>query len=115
MAHSGYVDWYQLCPPVHLHYFTPGSLAKLLRQCGFHVLNQLTCTPWSARIDRAANRLAKTFSLPPSAAYLLQVICYKLGKVYFDRTIQHRLQGLTLLSMSSPKPWNVTPHFRKYF
>ena len=115
IARSNYAAWYEFRPPLHLHYFTPESLAKLMEQCGFHVLNQLTYGSWNGWIDRMVNKIAVLFFLKESVVFLIKVGCYKFMKIYFDYTLQSKMQGLGLLNMSSLDEWKVAPHFLKYF
>lgn len=54
-----------ICPPAHLNYFSPNSLAKLLQKYGFRVQE----TQWISRIpldalDRRLPRFLKQFLLP---------------------------------------------------
>ncbi len=115
VARADYANWHELRPPMHLHYFTPESLHKTLRQCGFHVFNQLTYASWNALVDRTVDKLSNSFSLSLSTAFLFKVACYKFAKVYFDRTLQSKMQGLGLLSMSSPTNWAAPLRFRRHF
>jgi 2-polyprenyl-3-methyl-5-hydroxy-6-metoxy-1,4-benzoquinol methylase len=115
VARADYANWHELRPPMHLHYFTPESLHEALRKSGFQILNQLTYASWNAVVDRTIDKLSALVSLSPSAAFLLKVACYKFAKVYFDRTLQSKMQGLGLLSMSSPTNWTAPLRFRKNF
>ena len=115
IARSNYAAWYELRPPLHLHYFTPESLTKLMEQGGFHVLNQLTYASLNGRIDRMVNKMADLFFLKESVVFLIKVACYKFLKIYFDYTLQSKMQGLGLLNMSSLEEWKGAPHFLKYF
>ncbi|MGI0016154.1 MAG: class I SAM-dependent methyltransferase [Nitrososphaera sp.] len=114
VARSNFASWHELRPPMHLHYFTPGSVKKLLEECGFHVLNQLTYASYSAFVDRGVDRVAGLLSLSESAAFLVKVACYKFAKPYFDHKLQSKLEGLGLLTMASPSEIPI-PRLRKYF
>jgi 2-polyprenyl-3-methyl-5-hydroxy-6-metoxy-1,4-benzoquinol methylase len=115
IARNNYADWYELRPPLHLHYFTPASLTRLLGRYGFHILNQLTYVSWHPSVDRIVTSLGSCLRLPESALFLSQVACYKLAKPYFDRTLQANLRGLGLLTLAATTSWPSVPTFRKYF
>lgn len=114
-ARADYASWYELRPPMHLHFFTPESLRRLLEKCGYHVLDQLTYGSWSGVVDRTVDRFACSLSLSDSTSLLAKVACYKFAKVYFDRHLQSTLQGLGLLTMASPTEWKPNSRLRKYF
>jgi len=113
-ARADYSSWYELRPPMHLHYFTPESLKKLLERCGLFVLNQLTYGSWNGSVDRSVDRVAGLLPLSEATALLVKVACYKFAKVYFDRQLQSKLQGLGLLTMAGPSEIPI-PRLRKYF
>ncbi len=115
VARANLATWHELRPPMHLHYFTPASLEKLLGQCGLKTLNQLTYASYNKTVDRRIDGITHALRLPEPVPFLLKTAWYKAAKTYFDRTLQSKMQGLGLLCLSSPSEWTPLPEFRRHF
>ncbi len=71
--------WRLIHPPSHLHYFTRGSLARLLRRTGFEVVYDRTCGFYRGADFAAYNLLVLRWRLPRAYGVLK-----RLGVTRFD-------------------------------
>lgn len=114
-AKSNEKDWYQIRPPEHLQYFNPVSLSKIHERAGYHVLNEMTLFSWHPRVEAFFLFLKDVVRIPNQYIFSWKMAVYKLGKFLFDRLIQSKKQGETILMMCAQRKPEVLPKFRKYF
>ncbi len=115
LARQDEKNWMELRPPMHLHYFTPKSLAALLNKAGYQGVFIKTYGAWNKGIEKMGAGFQTIFNLSGQNAFLLKVASYKIGKFYFDRTLQRQRQGLGLFAVAS-EPQNFSKvKFREFF